>query len=716
MALNTPPPSGVENDITRSVAEVDGQPQDAPIAQTAEAIYRLDPKTKIPVSKYEGPVWEGRKKSGQRQLSSLVAGWDEAEYYYDNTQDSHRKETAGNQQGNRNYGKDRRDSFSMTENIVYATVNAVVPNTYAKNPNVEVTMNNPQLEDVGVALEHLVNNIIKEKHAPGVNLKPKVKKSIVRCEITNEAWVMCGWTKRDDSAEAARDEIARIGKELEDAKDEKTIRTLEGELLALEECIDLLNPPGPWVKTLQAKQVIIDDTSVEDDFSDANWKMVEMFFPTNYLNARFRVKKPDGTYVSAYDPTHVVDANDATKSPNAQQEEIDNFKLFDNSKDNPQDYGYSDKRAYDRAKRTKVWYCFDKVKRRFYLYADNAWTFPIWCFDDPYKLPNFYPLVPLKYHSSPKANRVRGEVSHYLDQQDEINVIADELNRARVSLRDNTIFDSNVLSNKDVEDIVLNSNKKMKGVKVPEGKKLADLIMGPPMPTLQHAHLWDPSGARGVVASISGVMDAMKGDEFKTNTTNDAISSYNSISGVRLDEKRDAIEDFVGDIGTMLMYLWLQFSTVDATIAMAGQQFAPLIAKLPQSVDSKWIRENIRCSIEGGSTQKPTSAAKKAEALQVGQILGQFAKASPAVVLLVLKVFERAFDGIVITDQDWKQLEEGIQMQLQSQQAPPAGAAPQGAQPPADDATILAEMKKRGVPDEVAKQELAKAKGSQQQQ
>jgi len=703
-------PTNIDPNIQRSIEELDdGMRVEAP-PPVREEVYRLMPETKVPVSKFEGPVWQGRKKAAQKQLESLISAWDEAEYYYDNTQDSHRKETQGTQQGNRNYGKDRRDSFSMTENVVYATVNAVVPNTYAKNPNVEVTMNDPQLEKFGVMLETLLNKIASTHYAPGIHLKPKVKKSIVRCEIMNEAWIMVGWTKKEDSAEGAREDIARIGKEMVDAKDEATLTRLEGELMALEESIDLLDPAGPWIKTLQAKQVLVDTAAVEDDYSDANWMMVEVLLPTNYLNARFRIKQKDGSYTSAYKPTHVVDASQPSTGDGVQQE-IDSFKMFDNSKDNANDYGYSDRRTYERAKRTKCFYAFDKIKRRYYLYADSDWTFPIWCFDDPYRLPTFFPLTRLTYHASPKATRTKGEVSYYLDQQDEINVIADELNRARVSLRDNTLFNSTVLTLKDVEDIVLNSNKKMKGVKVPEGQKLTDIIMGPPMPTLQYEHLWDKSRAMGAITQISGVMDAMRGEQFKTNTTNDAIANYNSISGVRLDEKRDAIEDFVGAIMYNIMFMWLQFGDQEMTLDMVGSSFAAEVQAWQPGMDPREIRRKVQCSVEGGSTQKPTSAAKKAEALQIGQILGQFASASPAVVLLLLKIFQRAFDGVVITDADWTELRQGIMMQMQRGASGEGGGEPQAE---SDDEAVVADMVKKGVPEQVAREKVAASKKQQQ--
>lgn len=682
--------------VDETIKQIEGgQPLDKPVAEKQTEIYKLDPKTRVPVSKYEGNMWKGRMNAGTKAIAPLISGWEEAEYYYNNAQQNHRSNTMGNKSGTRNYGKDRRDSFSMTENMVYATVNAVIPNVYAKNPSIEVTMTDTRLEPLGVLLKHLGNRLANMKAAPGVNLKPKMRKCILRTEITNESWVLVTWTKREDSADQAREDIARIGQELAEAKDAETIARLEGELLALEESVDLLDPPGPNVKTLRAVDVRVDPNVTEDDFSDANWQMIAVMESTKYLNARFREKKSDREYVSAYAPSHVVDAVEGTTGEGLQKE-IDSFKIFNGAQDNPEAYGYADREAYERAKRTKVWYCFDKVKRRYYMYADNDWTWPIWCFNDPYHFPDFFPTEALRWHSDPCNTRTRGEVSHYLDQQDEINTIVDELNRARVSLRDNTLFNSRVMTSKDVEDIILNANKKIKGVAVPEGQKLEDVIMGPPMPNLQYQHLWDKNNAKQAINMLSGVGDAMRGEQFKTNTTNQAIQEYSSISGVRLDEKRDAVEDFIGAIMYKVLFLCMQFMDEKTVRQLTGSQFAEIPWKQMQPDE---IRHLIQCRVEGGSTQKPTSAAKKAEALQMGQILGQFGAQNPVVMMLVIKMFQRAFDGFVISHDDWQMLMQAIQASMQAQQEPPDDEA--------KEEQAVQEMVKQGMPEEEARKRVA---------
>jgi len=73
-------------------------------------------------------------------------------------------------------------------------------------------------------------------------------------------------------------------------------------------------------------------------------------------------------------------------------------------------------------------------------------------------------------------------------------------------------------------------------------------------------------------------------------------------------------------------------------------------------------------TVVGGSTRKPTSAAKKEEALEFGQVLGQFVNAAPGPVLkIMLQVMEKAFDEVTMREEDWRELQEAIMGQQQAQ-------------------------------------------------
>jgi hypothetical protein len=76
-------------------------------------------------------------------------------------------------------------------------------------------------------------------------------------------------------------------------------------------------------------------------------------------------------------------------------------------------YGFNNVKAFKAAQYTKVWYVWDKTTRRVLMFADNKWTWPIWVWDDPLKLPRFFPYFRLWFHESVNSNCTKGR-SHLL--------------------------------------------------------------------------------------------------------------------------------------------------------------------------------------------------------------------------------------------------------------------------------------------------------------
>ena len=670
--------------IDQIVSEAAGLPTEMQAAaRSTGPIYRMMSESRIPVSKSEAGLWKSRRDMGRQSIQNIAKAWKEAESYYSLGQDTHRQNNGGEVKGNSRYARNINRRYSSTENIVYANVNAMVPAILAKNPQAEVTAFLEQYEPAATIIEHLINRLAAMKYSPGFNFKPKLRKCIVRCEITNEAWIMSGYIKKDESADSARTELAVLGTALTKAKTQKDIEEIEGKLQALEEIVDVLNPSGPFIKTFNGDKVLVDPTSCEDDFSDANWMMVEVMLPTRYLLAKYAKKDAtSGQYNSVYKESYVINPGDATGDP---QDEMSSFKLMKEA-ESYKDAGYSDDAAYQKARMTKVWYCFDKVKRRFLMIADERWEWPIWVYDDPYQLPNFFPMRRLQYHTDPNRNRTKGEVSFYLDQQDELNDINSELNRMRTQILNKTLYDSRYID-KDAFDAYIKGGDQLGfGISknIPEGMKISDLIMAPPLPNLQYKELFDKSTIYAVVDRISSSNDILRGAQFKTNTTNDAIGTYNSIQNQRIDEKIDAIEDFSGDVFYDIMFLCLQFMSREEVQYILGDEAANWT-----QMEAVQLRQQFACTVLGGSTQKATSASKKDQALKMGQIMGQYASASPYVTIIMLRAMEQAFDDIVITGEDWAMIRESIEAKMMPQQgaAPVAGdpvsqASPEGGPPP----------------------------------
>ena len=715
--MATDVPANVENLI--STALNDGIKPPEAVAADTQPIYKMFADSKVPVSKAAGKLWKSRldQITQKRKDTGIDDMFDETTRYYRNDQSYDR--AAGTAAGYR-YSRSRAattlsKAWSMTENIVFSNVSALVPTLYAKNPDASITPNDTNDENKRQffkTCEKLIDVLAVKKDAPGLNLRIKGKKGTVHAALYNLGIVELGYVQKSDSSEQAMNDIIELSKKLANAKTPADVKEIEGQLLALEETVDLLSPSGPWAKVVDPRDLLIDPDAQEPDFSDAKFMLRRELLRTAYLNAKFGEKNAKGEVVSIYEPTHVMKSTAASDNV---QDEINGFSLFKSGAG--ETYGYSDKQSYDKACLTECYWIWDKVSRRLMLYANNKWEYPIWVWDDPYELPNFFPFAFMFWLIDPVNAYAKSEISYYLDQQDEINNINSERKRMRDWASGKVVYNKNIVKNEEDVKSLISGDSKVLGLDLAPDADINKVISALAAPSTQYQQLFDTAPIMQSVDRLSSVTAVQRGSEYKTNTTNKAIEQYNSQTQTRADEKIDSIEEWIGEILDITLFMCIRFMPQEQVASLIGAE----AAQVWQNLNSNELRAlySIRCV--GGSSQKPTSSIKKQQALQLAQVLGQFASASPAIGVVALKMIERSFaDDVNITDEDW-------QMILQSLQQ--AGSAGAGGNPdeimnqldqslqqlPPQAKQALGKMIASGMPLKEAIAQLAQMTGGQQQ-
>lgn len=693
----------------------DGEsPLDEGTASSSEytPIFKAYKGAKIPISRAEGKIWKARIDASTRRREQLgiPRAWEEAVKYFFNDQLRHRSEGDPDVAQNEHNARKIDDRFSETENVVFSNTLAQIPMLYAKNPVVEFTsrVDSDVAKEQARILEKLVKTLFIKKNSPGVNIKAKAKRAVLQALLTNRAVMIVDYVHKVEANDAVLEAVSKIAEELatENLKKDR-IEELEGQLLSLYEKAAIEEPSGPLVKMINCDQLIVDTASLETDLSDANWAAYYEFLPTKYIQQTYGEKDESGQYKSIYKPTHVL------KVSQTHEDSGDIYDLAElTDSQSGQSFGYSDNDAFADGQRTKVWWVWDKIKRQVLMYNDKDWSYPVWVWDDPLHLDRFYPMFILEFYTNPLGGEGKGEVTYYLDQQDAINSLNSDKKRAMLWARKNLFYDKNRVNKADVEKILKGDEDTCTGIDVPEGMKIADMIEMVAPPNVAIMQMFNKEEYYQAIDRISSTSDVLRGAQFKTNTTNVAIEKYESINNTRQDEKIDAIEDFLGDIGWAIAQMCLQFMSQEQVIELIGDRDG----QFWQNMTAQDIRRMFSCQVVGGSTSKPTSKAKKAEALEAGQVLGQFTNVSPLTLVIVLKMFEQAFDEVVITDKEWKMLIDSIQQMMQQ---PPQGAG-SGQEAQTQDPQAIAEQViqravEQGVPPDVAQQMVAERMQQQPQ-
>lgn len=613
--------------------------------------YRMIGAGKIPVSKAEGKLWKTRLSQCKASMKDLTNHWETALQYYNIDHVGYRAEKEDTTSTNK-----LKKFENCKENVIYTNTVGMLPNLYSQNPSVTVT---PEIETdenstMATTLQRLINIILQRRVAPGVNMQPKARKAILNGMITNRGIIKIGWTNKNMVNDPVIHDIQTIAEKLEKAKNPKDIEKLEGQLTALNEMIDMSESSSCYIQHILPTDLFIDPTAQEQDGSDAKWIMERTLLPTEWLKAKYGFDVNDEIH-SVYKNDQVLKLSETNTDEDMTSIDSDNFD---------DKFGYDTIENYRKSQLSECYWVWDKVKRRVYLYSSANWDYPIWVYDDPYHLQEFYPYYILNFLESPNTVSTHGEISLYLDQQDEINNINAQLSRMRNFGFNSYLFNTNAgVSRAEIEKWA-NGNQKIVGINLPPNVKFEDVIFNGQVPADKNQILYDKGDLFRQIDAASGTDATIRSGEYKTNTTNLAIQTYQAGKSAKLDDKRDLIERWLGHIAWGIAQICLQFMSQENIQEILGTEYA----QNWRNYSAQEIKTTFSLQCVGGSTQRPNSAAKQQQALQITQLLGQFASATPMVVLVMLRMLARAFDSFIVREEDITTIIQSIEQQLQAQQ------------------------------------------------
>jgi len=642
-----------------------------------ENLYQVYDGSRIPISKQVGPYWRRKYEAALKAYESVHATWDEAMRYYNNSQNKSLDTPRGIFK--------RGDS---TENIVFSNVNIMLPATYMKDPDINCATTDEQDAPFCKALKALINTLMRRRDK--LNAKHKIRRATGFALLTNSGNLKLSFQRKDDSREWAINEVAALGEALKKAKDEDEVEEIMGKMSALELNMEVFNSSGPSLGTVLPHKLIIDPFAENPDATDAGWMIEEVFENTAMLNARYTKKKrKDGEdqIVLVYKPTHVVQF---TNGPGTREDGLGMVMSAMDKSVNVGGHTTEEREAAIQSEYSQCFLVWDKAMRRVMLFHSDDWTWPIWVWDDPYKLQRFFPYFVISFGFSTGSVQSPGEVSYYLDQQDEINDINRQVAKIRRTIFDYFYYNSDKISKDEAEKFIsalrgeTQNGTHILGVRLGEQGKIAEAIENVMPPSVAAEAFFNKEPILNSINRLTNTSDAIRGVQFKTNTTEDAVQSYQEAAKMAIGAKVDVLEDTVSDLAYALAEMCVQFYSKEDVVGLIG---AKLAEGWDETITLQKFRSEYSLTLVAGSMEKPNSVYKKKEAVQVAQAVGQFAQAAPGGAMRVmLKVLEKAFTEVTISPEDWATIDQEIEANLmkgisQSGASPSGGAAPSKAQP-----------------------------------
>jgi hypothetical protein len=629
--------------------------------------YQMYPGSKIPVSKAFGSLWKTKIEATQRANELIYEAWEQCFAYYNNHQVKASESSKGVFQ--------RGD---VTENVIYSNINVMLPAVYGQDPDIAVNTTDKEDEKFAECAHNLLNALLKGKNL--LNCKPKVKKAVGVALMTNYGVLKLDYVLKSDSQESVVDELAQVTKEIAEAKNQKALENAYGKLAAIESVVDIFEPGGPKLKNVMARNLVVDATAEMPDGTDATWMAERCYIQTSYLKYKFtRKEKNSDCWYYVFKPTHkaVFAEGSGNQKDDAYGLVLQTLSGDPTLQENDEIGTYRD--LYF----TECWLVWDKATRRTALFAADDWAYPLWVWDNYTKTSRFFPYFIIGFGLSTGQTATVGEVSYYLDQQDEINQINRQVARIRNSIFNFFFYNSHKISQADAEILMqavkrgFSDEQSVIGVKVPEGAKIADCFEALVPPAINYEALFNKDPTMNSINRISNTSDAIRGVQFKTNTNEASVQSYQDAARMSVGAKIEVVEDVMSDLCKALLEQCVQNMSKDEVIGYVGAK----IGEGWQNYTLEAFNSQFALDIVPGTCEKPNSIFKKKEAVQIVQAIGQFASAAPITSMKVaLRVLEQAFTEVVIKPEDWDIMEAEMTMQAQRGNSTGAPAAPQPGQ------------------------------------
>lgn len=671
-----------------------------PKEKKVEPLYRVYSGSRIPVSKSMGKMWRMKKEAAEKAYELVFEAWNEALKYYNNNQIKSMETPRGIFK--------RGDS---TENIVYSNLNVMLPATYSKDPDITCNTTDEGDADFVKSLQSLVNALFKRKD--GLNAKSKFKRAVGFTLLTNFGVLKIDWTKKEQSSDYAMQQLNAIGQKLEQARSSQEVEVLYGQIEALEKQMEVFTKSGPRLGNILPHNLLIDPYAEDMDAMDSGWMMERMFYPSMALQAQYTKPSEDedgeaGSRVWVYKPTHKATIGDGV----GKRDDGLGMVLTELAADAKVTAFQDDERqAYIDDYYTEVFVIWDKATHRVLMYHRDDWTWPIWVWDDPLGLSRFFPYYVMSFGMSTGSTVTVGETSYYLDQQDEINDINRQVAKIRRSIFDFFYYNSDAVTKDEAEKFVKSirgettGNKtNILGVRAGENK-ISDLFQAFTPPQLNFKEMFNKDAIMESINRISNTSDALRGTQFKTNTNQDAVQSYQDAARMAVGAKIDVVEDCIADVAQSLCELCVQNADPEFVEGMIGKS----LAQNWQNMSVAEFNSMYNIEVVAGTTEKPNSTFKKKEAVQIAQALGQFASAAPlSSMMIMLRVLEQAFTEVTIKPEDWDMLEKEATANMQKGVST-GGQQPNGAAAPGGDPNDQIKQQLMNLPPEV-KQEAMQMK------
>jgi hypothetical protein len=534
--------------------------------------------------------------------------------------DSRREEIVLNRKYSKGQVHEDGKKGLVRTNLIYANQSTIVPNIYAKNPEIAVTPSravSPARYKVVKEFAATLDIVLSRMFVDDTRLKQRVRSVLYSVYNAGDGWLKMFY-QRDYETDPlmvsrindAQDNLARIDELLRATEDPRASgeqkrkqEELKVMIAALQSQAEVVVSEGLVIDRVLSEDIeIIDDTITDFDSYVQSEAIDHMVWMTKDAYAeRFGGWPEHGAptlfHTRDIDKQASVNTNDGKESPQL----VCVHEVWWHKSGTILTFGEGAK-AYAREP-----YSPPRMPERWYAFYRLGWNF---LDGEPHALPD----VTLQRELNDEYNASRTQFAEH-----RIDSMPVRLARANGNLDDE---DLNNIKNRKSRDIVLIKGKPGTPIQDDIGQ-----LNGVPL----DPNIYDTSAIRADMEMMAGRGDAAAGGVVEAKTATEAEIQQAGLMG-RSDYRRDLTEDLIKEMANAGAQILLQELTVPQVEYLAGEG-----AVWPKM--AKWeVFSLVNIDIRAGSTSKPNKAQEQE----------RWEKLYPIIMQAVQQIFELQAGGNLI--------------------------------------------------------------------
>jgi hypothetical protein len=458
-----------------------------------------------------------------------------------------------------------KDFYNLRANLIHGTITAILPNIYARNPEISVT---PAHQGRDLKLLCKTIEQVTNRQLTDAKLKKRAKatvraaltcsfggiKAMYQRDLKTDPFIKARIQDTQDNIAHIEQLIAQIDDPVQRADQELAKAELEEALAGLHEHAEVVAGEGMVLDRLLTEHIIIDPSVAEfDDYVDGDFMVQKIPMRKSYA---------EGVY------GYCLDGAKTYKQPGDGHGNSGGMYS-----------GGTDKGADDQICILEIW---DKTSQRVFTTAEgiNYWL------KEPFTPEavgeRWYPFFLLPYQLVDGTVIAPSLVDLTEKLQAEHNETRDKEHRHRQAIRPGWIGDRGTLTQKDLEALRDAGENEITLLDA-GGKPINQAVMPKTYAAIDQT-LYDTSKVRYDWEQVSGMQDAARSSVVQPKTATEASIMQQSLSG-RVSEFRDQVEDFLQEIAQYTaQILLLELTPAQVERIMGPNKMGPILGPDGQPV------------------------------------------------------------------------------------------------------------------------------------